>query len=120
MTLCNRSQSQRLSPRDSLVSVSTSPILTPPSWVPPALLGEEGGDCGREHGVLSRAPAGAAPSALSLHNLPRTLPAQMPARQDCRRSKPNSVVPDFSAPALQALCPELSNFEQREQSVEDL
>ncbi|XP_047294169.1 uncharacterized protein LOC124904414 [Homo sapiens] len=30
------------------------------------------------------APAGAAPPSLFLHNLPRTLPAQMPARHDAR------------------------------------
>lgn len=73
------------SPRDSPVSVSLSPPPPyPTSWVPPALLGEEGGDFCREHRVLSPAPTGAAPPALSLHNPPHTLPARMPARHQSR------------------------------------
>lgn len=77
------------SPRDSPVSVSLSPPPPyPTSWVPPALLGEEGGDFCREHRVLSPAPTGAAPPALSLHNPPHTLPAQMPARHQSRGQSP--------------------------------
>ncbi|XP_063507344.1 uncharacterized protein LOC134738089 isoform X1 [Pongo pygmaeus] len=37
-----------------------------------------------ENTASSLAPAGSAPPALFLHNLPRTLPAQMPARHDAR------------------------------------
>lgn len=59
-------------------------LLLQVGWVPPTLLGEEGGGCHQEHYVLSRAPAGAAPPALSLHNPPSTLPAQLPALHDFR------------------------------------
>ena len=92
------------SPRDSRVSVSLSPPPYPTSWVPPALLGEEGGDCCREHRVLSPAPTGAAPPALCLHNPPRTLPAQMPARHQSRGQNPAGLFLT-STRVPQALCP---------------
>lgn len=87
-------------------SVSSSPPPSPTSWVSPALLGEEGGDCRREHRVLSRAPAGAAPPALSLHNPPRTLPAQMPACHDSRGQNRTLLFLTFLSRAPRALCPE--------------
>lgn len=93
------------SPRDSPVSVSLSPPPPyPTSWVPPALLGEEGGDFCREHRVLSPAPTGAAPPALSLYNPPRTLPAQMPARHQSRGQSPAGLFLT-STRVPQALCP---------------
>lgn len=85
---------------NSAVSVSPYPPPPPTSWVPLALLGEEGGDCRREHRVLSRAPAGAAPP---LHNPPCTFLARMPARHDSRGQSRVRLFLAFQ-PGLLRLC----------------